>query len=73
MFNIFKTYVSPSYKEIITQGGRLKRRASDFEEEFGSLMRFCIMNSAETLKYFLFGVSKLSKGFVAPDPVISEK
>ena len=31
MFNIFKTYVSPSYKEIITQGGKKKRRASDFE------------------------------------------
>ena len=30
-------------------------------------MRFYVMNSAETQGCFLFGVSELSKGFVALD------
>jgi SAM-dependent methyltransferase len=34
MFSLFKTYISPTYKEIINQGGVKKRRASDVEAIF---------------------------------------
>ena len=31
MLNILKTYISPTYKEAISQGRKEKRRANDFE------------------------------------------
>jgi SAM-dependent methyltransferase len=67
MINLFKTYVSPSYKDIISQGGVKKRRANDIEAVFLFIIFVCgcLLGSIYSRLRYPFAYQNIDPDFMA--------